>query len=59
MSEIKIKLVRSRIGIKPNQKKTLDALGLKRREMVKTFKDNAAVRGMINKVQHLIEVTVS
>ncbi len=59
MSEIQVKLVRSRIGIKPNQKKTLDALGLKRREMVKTFKDNAAVRGMINKVHHLVEVTVS
>lgn len=32
MSEIKVKLVRSRIGIKPAQKKTLDALGLKHRE---------------------------
>ncbi len=59
MSEIKVKLVRSRIGIKPSQKKNLDALGLKRMQMVKTFKDNAAVRGMINKVQHLVEVTVS
>lgn len=59
MSEIKVKLTRSRIGIKPIQKKNLDALGLKRREMVKTFKDNAAVRGMINKVKHLVEVTVS
>lgn len=59
MSEIQVKLVRSRIGIKPKQKQTLDALGLKRREMVKTFKDNAAVRGMINRVQHLVEVTVS
>lgn len=57
MSEIKVKLVRSRIGIKPAQKKTLDALGLKRREMEKTFKDNAAVRGMIEQVKHLIEVS--
>ncbi len=57
MSEIKVKLIRSRIGIKPNQKKTLDALGLKRREMVKTFKDNAAIRGMIKKVFHLVEVS--
>ena len=37
MSEITIKLAKSRIGCTPNQKKTLDALGLRRREMVKTF----------------------
>ena len=52
MSEITIKLAKSRIGCTPNQKKTLDALGLRRREMVKTF------RGMIAKVSHLVvEVT--
>ena len=46
------------IGCTPNQKKTLDALGLRRREMVKTFPDNPAVRGMIAKVSHLVvEVT--
>ena len=56
MSEIAIKLVRSRIGCTPAQRKTLDALGLKRREMVKTFKDTPAVRGMINKVVHLVAV---
>ena len=32
MSEITIKLAKSRIGCTPNQKKTLDALGLRRRE---------------------------
>ena len=58
MSEITIKLAKSRIGCTPNQKKTLDALGLRRREMVKTFPDNPAVRGMIAKVSHLVvEVT--
>ena len=58
MSEITIKLAKSRIGCTPNQKKTLDALGLRRREMVKTFPDNPAVRGMITKVSHLVvEVT--
>ena len=57
MSEITIKLAKSRIGCTPNQKKTL-ALGLRRREMVKTFPDNPAVRGMIAKVSHLVvEVT--
>lgn len=57
MSEIKVKLMRSRIGLTPAQKKVLDSLGLKRREMVKTFNDNAAVRGMIEHVKHLVEVS--
>ncbi len=56
MSEIKVKLIRSRIGCNPAQRATLDALGLKRREMVKIFKDTPAVRGMINKVVHLVAI---
>ena len=55
MSEIKVKLIRSRIGTTPAQKKVLDAMGLVRREQVKTLKDNAAVRGMIASVSHLVE----
>ena len=56
MSEIKVKLIRSRIGTTPAQKKVLDAMGLVRREQVKTLKDNAAVRGTIASVSHLVEV---
>ncbi|MGN1038244.1 MAG: 50S ribosomal protein L30 [Mailhella sp.] len=56
MSEIKVKLIKSRIGTTPAQKKVLDAMGLSRREMEKTLKDNAAVRGMIASVSHLVEV---
>ena len=56
MSEIKMKLIKSRIGTTPAQKKVLDAMGLRRREMVKTLKDNAATRGMIASVSHLVEV---
>ena len=56
MSEIKLKLIKSRIGTTPAQKKVLDAMGLRRREMVKTLKDNAATRGMIASVSHLVEV---
>ena len=37
MSEIKVKLIKSRIGTTPAQKKVLDAMGLRRREMVKTL----------------------
>jgi large subunit ribosomal protein L30 len=57
MAEIRIKLIRSRIGCKPAQKKTLDALGLRRRETVRVFRDTPAIRGMIAKVVHLVEVS--
>lgn len=53
---ITIKLVKSGIGTKPNQSKTLKALGLSKinQEVVKV--DNDAIRGMIETVKHLIEV---
>ena len=53
-AEIKVKLVRSRIGATPAQRKLLDALGLKRREKVRTFKDTPAIRGIIAKVPHMV-----
>ena len=56
MAEIKVKLVRSRIGTTPHQRRMLDALGLKRMQMVKTFKDPPAIRGIIAKVPHLVAV---
>lgn len=56
MKEIKVKLVRSRIGTTPHQRKMLDALGMKRMHMVKTFKDDPAIRGIIEKIPHLVAV---
>lgn len=56
MANITVKLLRSRIGCTPAQRATLDALGLKRREMVKTFQDTPAIRGMVFKVTHLVKV---
>lgn len=53
---IKVKLVRSRIGCTPKQRQTLEALGLKRIRQVKEFKDDPALRGMIAKIQHMLEV---
>jgi large subunit ribosomal protein L30 len=53
---VRIKLVRSRIGATPAQRRNLDALGLKRRETVKTMSDTPALRGMIAKVAHLVAV---
>ena len=57
MSKIQIKLVRSVIGTTPNHRKNVEALGLKKRESVVIKEDNAQIRGMINKVSHLVEVT--
>ena len=56
MAEIRVKLVRSRIGTTPAQRRMLDSLGLKRHEKVKTFKDTPAIRGIIAKVLHLVAV---
>lgn len=53
---IKIKRIRSTIGCNPRQREVIAALGLRKIHMVKEFKDNAAVRGMIAKVSHMVEV---
>jgi len=56
MATIKIKQVRSRIKCQAVQKKTLDALGLKKLGRVVEHEDNPAIRGMIEKVKHLVQV---
>ncbi|MBQ7276980.1 MAG: 50S ribosomal protein L30 [Bacilli bacterium] len=53
---MKIKLVRSVGGRKPNQVKTLKALGLSKINQVVEKADNEAVRGMIATVKHVVEV---
>lgn len=53
---IKVKRIRSIIGCNPKQRQVIAALGLRKIHMVKEFKDNAAVRGMLVKVQHMVEV---
>lgn len=53
---IKIKLVKSSIGCKPKQKSTLEALGLRKIRQEKSYEDTPAIRGMIEKVKHLVEV---
>lgn len=56
MDQIKVKLIRSRIGTTPHQRRMLDALGLRKMNKVKSFKDTAAIRGIINKVPHLVAI---
>jgi large subunit ribosomal protein L30 len=56
MATIKIKQVRSRIGIPKVQKRTLDALGLRKTGRVVEHNENPAILGMIEKVKHLVSV---
>ena len=53
---IEIKLIKSDISLKPNQARTLKALGLKKINQVVKKPDNESVRGMIATVNHLIEI---
>ena len=55
--KLQIKLVKSKFGRLAAQKKTLEALGLRKINQVVTKPDNAATRGMIYVVKHLVEVT--
>lgn len=55
--KLQIKLIKSKFGRLDAQKKTLEALGLRKINQVVTKPDNAATRGMIYVVKHLIEVT--
>ena len=56
MANLKITLVRSTIGAKPKQRATADALGLRKLHSTVTQKDNPAIRGMIQRINHLIKV---
>ena len=53
---LKVKLVRSVIGTKHEHRATVRGPGLRRLNSVSTLEDTPAVRGMINKVDYLIQV---
>ena len=53
---IRVTLVRSPIGYTKDQKDTVLALGLRRMHQTVEHKDNPALRGMIRKVVHLVQV---
>ncbi len=56
MATIKIQQVRSRIKCPKSQKLNLDALGLRKVNAVVEHEDNPSIRGMIEKVKHLVRV---
>jgi large subunit ribosomal protein L30 len=47
---------RSAIGRAKDQKATIEALGIKRLSQQVVHKDTPQIRGMVNKVKHLVEV---
>ncbi len=51
-----VKQVKSSIGTKPKQQDTLRALGLRKISAERIHSDNAVIRGMIDKVKHLVTV---
>ncbi|HAV76819.1 MAG TPA: 50S ribosomal protein L30 [Anaerolineae bacterium] len=53
---IRVTLVRSSIGFPKDQKATVKALGLRRLHQTVEQKDNPAVRGMIQKIIHLVKI---
>jgi len=56
LAKLRIKLVKSTIGRKEDQVKTVEALGLKKVNSEVEHNDTPQIRGMIQKVIHLVEV---
>lgn len=56
MATIKIKQVKSRNNRPIGQKRTLDSLGLNKINKVVEREDTPTLRGMIRKVQHLVQI---
>lgn len=56
MTTIKVKQVRSRINCPENQKRILDALGLRKMNRVVEHQASPSILGMIEKVKHLVSI---
>lgn len=55
-NKLEITLTKSVIGTKPAQRKTIEALGLRKLHQTVEKADNAPTRGMLDKVAHLVTV---
>jgi large subunit ribosomal protein L30 len=58
MAKLCVTWVKSSVGYAEDQKRTLRALGLHRLNQSVTHDDSVSIRGMINKVRHLVKVEV-
>ena len=54
--KLKITLLKSTIGAVPQNRKTVEALGLRKINHTVEMPDNPAVRGMVRQVRHLVKV---
>jgi large subunit ribosomal protein L30 len=57
MAKIKVKQIGSTIDRPKKQKRIIEALGLGKISKVKEHNDTPQIRGMIDKVKHLVEVS--
>lgn len=56
MATLKITQVKSRIGASAQQRKNLDALGLKKINQSVEHSDSAIIKGMLERVKHLVKI---
>ncbi len=54
--QLKVTLIKSTIGQKPDKVATVRSLGLKKISSSRVHDDNPAIRGMIANVSHLVKV---
>ena len=54
--KLKVTLVKSPIGAVPKHRKTVEAMGLRKLNKTVMMPDNAATRGQIQQIRHLIKV---
>ncbi|MDH3189548.1 MAG: 50S ribosomal protein L30 [Acidimicrobiia bacterium] len=55
-NKVTVTLTRSVIGEKPKTRATVEALGLRKIRQSATHDDSESLRGMLNKVRHLVDV---
>ncbi|MGI6225180.1 MAG: 50S ribosomal protein L30 [Peptococcales bacterium] len=55
-NKIKVTLVKSVIGRPEQQRKVVETLGLKKTNSFVIHEDTPAIRGMVNKVSHLVQI---
>lgn len=56
MADLRVTLIKSPIGNRPEARATVQAMGLRRLHQSVTIPDNESVRGMVNAVSHLVRV---
>ena len=56
MSKLRVTWIKSGIGYEESQKRTLKSLGFHRLNQSVVHEDTNSIRGMINKVRHLVKV---